>query len=245
MARTVILTIEDDPAIRCGIVDSLEYSGHQVLQAGDGSLGLEMALKSEYDLLLLDLALPEISGLEILKKLKRARPTQPVIILTAKGGEQDRVQGLRDGADDYVVKPFSIKELLARVEAVLRRSPERPRDVQSVNFSGGVVDFERREVRFASQESSEGEPAPTRVELSEKETELIQYLVANSGRAISREELLSSVWRLSPKGITTRTIDMHVARLREKMRENKATKATVLTVRGKGYMWSVCEKGGS
>ena len=238
MARTVILTIEDDPAIRCGIVDSLEYSGHQVLQAGDGSLGLEMALKSEYDLLLLDLALPEISGLEILKKLKRARPTQPVIILTAKGGEQDRVQGLRDGADDYVVKPFSIKELLARVEAVLRRSPERPRDVQSVNFSGGVVDFERREVRFASQESSEGEPPPTRVELSEKETELIQYLVANS-------ELLSSVWRLSPKGITTRTIDMHVARLREKMRENKATKATVLTVRGKGYMWSVCEKGGS
>ena len=106
-----------------------------------------------------------------------------------------------------------------------------------------MVDFERREVRFASQESPQGEALPTRAELSEKETELIQYLVANSGRAISREELLSSVWRLSPKGITTRTIDMHIARLREKMRENKIAKATILTVRGKGYMWSVCEKG--
>jgi DNA-binding response OmpR family regulator len=116
--------------------------------------------------------------------------------------------------------------------------------VQSVDFSGGVVDFERREVRFKSQKPTESEPAPTRAELSEKETELVQYLVANSGRAISREELLSSVWRLSPKGITTRTIDMHIARLREKMRENKERPATLLTVRGKGYMWSVCENGG-
>ena len=215
-----------------------------MLQAGDGISGLEMSLRSEYDLLLLDLALPGVSGLEILKKLKQVRPTQPVIILTAKGDEQDRVQGLRDGADDYVVKPFSIKELLARVDAVLRRSPERPRNMQSVNFSGGVVDFERREVRFDSQALRKDALAPARVELSEKETELIQYLVANSGRAISREELLSSVWRLSPKGITTRTIDMHIARLREKMRENKAAAATILTVRGKGYMWSVCENGG-
>lgn len=243
MAKTIILTVEDDPAIRRGIVDSLEYTGHQVLQAGDGISGLEMALKSEYDLLLLDLALPGVSGLEILKKLKQSRPTQPVIILTAKGDEQDRVHGLRGGADDYVVKPFSIKELLARVEAVLRRSPERPRDVQSVKFPGGVVDFERREVRFRSQKSNEGETSPARAELSEKETELIQYLVANSGRAISREELLSSVWRLSPKGITTRTIDMHIARLREKMRENQAAVATILTVRGKGYMWSVSGNG--
>jgi DNA-binding response OmpR family regulator len=244
MAKTVILTIEDDPAIRRGIVDSLEYTGYQVLQAGDGISGLEMSLRSEYDLLLLDLALPGVSGLEILKKLKQVRPTQPVIILTAKGDEQDRVQGLRDGADDYVVKPFSIKELLARVDAVLRRSPERPRNVQSVDFSGGVVDFERREVRFDSQTPRKDALAPARVELSEKETELIQYLVANSGRAISREELLSSVWRLSPKGITTRTIDMHIARLREKMKENKERPATLLTVRGKGYMWSVCENGG-
>lgn len=243
MAKTIILTVEDDPAIRRGIVDSLEYTGHQVLQAGDGISGLEMALRSEYDLLLLDLALPGVSGLEILKKLKQARPTQPVIILTAKGDEQDRVQGLRDGADDYVVKPFSIKELLARVEAVLRRSPERPREVQAALFSGGVIDFERREVRFNSPIPLEDGSAPSRVELSEKETELIQYLVSNSGRAISREELLSSVWRLSPKGITTRTIDMHIARLREKMRENKPTATTILTVRGKGYMWSVCGEG--
>lgn len=226
---STILTIEDDPAIRRGIVDSLEFSGYTVIESGDGDDGLKKATTADYDLLLLDLALPGTPGLQILKKLKEARPTQPVIILTAKGDETDRVQGLKDGADDYVVKPFSIKELMARVEAVLRRSPERPTNLNSVDIGTGTVDFERREIQYTDG---------SRVELSEKETELIAYLVGNRGRAISRDELLSSVWRLSPKGISTRTIDMHIARLRDKLKDNKDKPNILLTVRGKGYMWA-------
>ena len=228
----VILTIEDDSAIRRGIVDSLQFNGYRVIESGDGIEGLTRATESEYDLLLLDLALPGLSGFEILKQVRQRRPTQPVIILTAKGDESDRVRGLKQGADDYVVKPFSVKELMARVEAVLRRSPERPAQVSKVRFTHGIVDFDRRELRYEDQQ---------RAELSEKESELLQYLVAHAGRAISRDELLSSVWQLSPRGISTRTIDMHIARLREKLRDNKSAPAILLTVRGKGYMWSRAE----
>ena len=228
----IILTIEDDAAIRQGICDSLSYHGYQVLQAADGDTGLEMAIRSNYDLLLLDLALPGTPGIEILRQLREARPTQPVIVLTAKGDENDRVEGLKTGADDYVVKPFSVKELIARVEAVLRRSAERPVDIQAVEIPGGQSDFERRELRFGDD---------ARVELSEKEAELLRYLVSNRGRAISRDELLSSVWRLNPKGISTRTIDMHVARLREKLRDDSTSPQLLMTVRGKGYMFCTGE----
>ena len=232
MTKPTILTIEDDPAIRRGIVDALEFSGYRALQSGDGDDGLVKATQAEYDLLLLDLALPGLPGLKILNQVRKVRPTQPVIILTAKGGEADRVQGLKDGADDYVVKPFSIKELIARVEAVLRRSPERPSDVSQVVFNNGTIDFERRELQFADG---------SRAELSEREAELIRYLVTNRGRAISRDELLSSVWGLNPQGITTRTIDMHIARLRDKLRDKKEKPNTLLTVRSKGYMWAANE----
>ncbi len=143
-----ILVIEDDDAIRQGIVDTLEYHGYCVRQVADGDLGLKKATNSDYDLLLLDLALPGKTGLEILQGVRRLRPAQPVIILTAKGSETDRVNGLKAGADDYVVKPFSIKELVARVEAVLRRSPARPSDLTKINFPNGVIDFERRELRL-------------------------------------------------------------------------------------------------
>ena len=234
MKKSAILTIEDDAAIRRGIVDVLEFNGYRVVEAADGNEGMQKATECEYDLLLLDLALPGIPGLDILRQVRKVRPTQPVIILTAKGDENDRVQGLRDGADDYVVKPFSIKELMARVEAVLRRSPERPTNISRTEFDQGLIDFERRELRYQDD---------SRAELSEKEAELLQYLVTNGGRAISRDELLSSVWRLSPKGITTRTIDMHIARLREKLRDNKDKPNTLLTVRGKGYMWTSGQNG--
>ena len=223
-----ILTIEDDPAIRQGIVDSLTYSGYEVSEAADGDEGALKATTTEYDLLLLDLALPGTPGLEILKQVRQARPTQPIIILTAKGNESDRVIGLKSGADDYVVKPFSIKELMARVEAVLRRTPERPSNLETLRFPHGVVDFDRRELKMNDQ---------TRVELSEKEAELLSYLAGNRGRAISRDEILARVWHLSPHGISTRTIDMHIARLREKLRDNEGKPQTLLTVRGKGYMW--------
>jgi len=230
MPTKTILTIEDDAAIRRGIVDALRYVGYGVLEAGHGDLGLEMAVRQQYDLLLLDLVLPGCGGLEILRSVRSTRPTQPVIILTARGEENDRVEGLRAGADDYVVKPFSVKELLARVEAVMRRSPGRPSDLTEVNLPAGIADFARREVRFADGE---------RHELSEREVELLRYLAMHGERAVSREELLANVWRISPDGLATRTIDMHVARLREKLRDDSAEPQVLLTVRGKGYMFRV------
>ena len=224
-----ILTIEDDAAIRRGIVDALTFAGFGVLQAADGTAGLEMALHRDYDLLLLDLVLPGCEGLEILREVRKVRPTQAVIILTARGEENDRVSGLKLGADDYVVKPFSVRELLARVESVLRRCPERPLDLVSISIPGGAVDLARREVRFRDGR---------RVELSEREAELLRYLAANAGRAISRDELISHVWRLSPRGLVTRTIDMHVTRLREKLGDDSLQPAIILTVRGKGYSFA-------
>ena len=228
MTALAILAIEDDDAIRQGIVDALQFNGYVVSEAADGVSGLRKAINTDYDLLLLDLALPGTPGMEILRAVRQSRPTQPVIILTAKGDESDRVNGLKNGADDYVVKPFSVRELLARVQAVLRRSPARPSDVSRVTYAGGVIDFDRREVRCNNDE---------RVELSERESEVLRYLTNNSGRAISRDELLSSVWRISPQGVSTRTIDMHIARIREKLGDDSATPRILLTVRGKGYMW--------
>ena len=232
MGRWTILVVEDDPAIRQGVVDALKFQGCTTLEAGDGRAGLELALKAEYDLLLLDLVLPGNDGLDILREVRASRPTLPVIILTARGEEQDRVKGLHLGADDYVVKPFSVAELLARVEAVLRRSPERPLDVKTIAVPGGVADLARCEVRF-----DDGE----RVELSEREIELLRYLAGNAGRAISREEILLRVWGLDPGGIETRTIDMHVARLREKLRDDPSRPSIIVTVRGKGYMFGTDE----
>jgi DNA-binding response OmpR family regulator len=222
-----VLTVEDDPAIRRGIVDALRFAGYNVFEAARGDTGRELALARSYDLLLLDLVLPGCGGLDILRAVRQVRSSQPIIVLTARGEENDRVEGLRLGADDYVVKPFSVKELLARVEAVLRRSPERPREVEQLKLSGAVADFARSEVRFDNGD---------RVELSEKEADLLRYLAANGGRAISRDEILLRVWEINPRGVSTRTIDMHVTRLREKLRDDPDEPRIVLTVRGKGYM---------
>jgi DNA-binding response OmpR family regulator len=229
MSATRILVIEDDEAIRRGILDALGFQGFATLEAGDGESGLERALHGEYDLLLLDLVLPGRDGLDILREVRRCRPAVPVVVLTARGAEDDRVRGLRLGADDYVVKPFSVRELLARIESVLRRSAERPADLKEVRFEGGRASFGAREVRF-----DDGE----RRELSELEADLLRYLALNAGRAVSREELLSRVWRMNPRGIETRTIDMHVARLREKLRDDAGDPRIVRTVRGKGYIFA-------
>lgn len=229
MAQRQILVIEDDAAIRRGIVDALRFYAYIVSESGHGGKGLDMALQSDCSLVLLDLVLPGMDGLEILREIRKCRPSLPVIVLTARGDESDRVQGLRLGADDYVVKPFSVKELLARVEAVLRRSPERPTDIQLIPFSGGSADLERREIRYADG---------SRKELSEREAELLRYLAANAGRAISREEILTRVWRISAQGAETRTIDMHIVRLREKLRDASDEPRVLLTVRGKGYMFA-------
>jgi two-component system, OmpR family, alkaline phosphatase synthesis response regulator PhoP len=228
MNERTILVIEDDAAIRQGIVDALEFSGYTPLQAADGNKGLALARESTCDLILLDLVMPGPDGLEILKTVRQERPTLPVIVMTARGEEKDRIKGLHLGADDYVVKPFSIKELLARIEAVLRRSPERPDGVSKIKVPGGVVDISRREVRFRNGD---------REDLTDREVTLLKYLAENSGRAISRDEILTRVWRLDPRGISTRTIDMHMARLREKLRDDPDEPVVIVTVRGTGYMF--------
>ena len=222
----MILVIEDDSAIRRGIIDALEFSGEKTLEAADAKTGLEKAVRLDYDLLLLDLQLPRGDGLDILKTLRASRPTVPVIILTARGSEDDRVKGLKLGADDYVVKPFSVRELLARVAAVLRRSAERPVDITSIPVNGGKVDFKTWRVAFTDG---------TEQTLSERESELLHYLAANPERAVSRSEILERVWRMDSKNIETRAIDMQIARLREKIRDDADSPAVIVTVRGKGY----------
>jgi DNA-binding response OmpR family regulator len=235
MGRRRILIIEDDDAIRQGVVDALRLAQYEPAEAADGRRGLELALTSEWDLLLLDLILPERDGFEILQELRAARPTAPVIILTARGEEDDRIRGLKLGADDYVVKPFGVRELLARVEAVLRRSPERPTDVRHLRLPVGVVDLEQAEVRLADGR---------RIGLSEREAELLAYLARRRGRVVSREELLSRVWRFDPHGVETRTVDMHIARLREKLGDDRTQPRIIETVRGKGYRLALQEDGG-
>ncbi|HEX2972995.1 MAG TPA: response regulator transcription factor [Tepidisphaeraceae bacterium] len=229
MSSRRILVVEDDAAIRTGLVDALRFHGFEPLSAADGDQGMELAQNAECDLILLDLVLPGRQGLEILAEVRASRPTLPVIVLTAKGEEADRITGLRLGADDYVVKPFSIRELVARIEAVMRRSPERPSDITHLSIGAGHVNLARREVRFGDGK---------RAELSEREAELLEYLARHRGRAISRDEILARVWRIEPRGTDTRTIDMHITRLREKLRDDPASPRIILTVRGKGYMFA-------
>lgn len=227
MPNATVLVVEDDAAIRRGLVDALTFAGYGVLQAADGRAGLEAALSARPDLVLLDILMPKLDGVSVLREVRKAGAGVPVIFLTAKGQEEDRVRGLRAGADDYVVKPFSATEVLARVEAVLRRSAERPAPVRSISIAGLRIDFERREVRKPSGETSV---------LPELEGKVLLYLASNPGRAVSREELLQRVWGLDPRGVQTRAVDMAVARLREHLGDDPDAPRVIVTVRGKGYM---------
>lgn len=226
-AQKTVLVVEDDPAIRRGLIDALQFAGYAVIACADGQEGLDTALCAQLDLAILDVVLPKRDGFQILAEVRRARPALPVILVTARGAEQDRVHGLSTGADDYVVKPFSSKELLARVAAVLRRSAERPSDVGRIEVAGRAIDFERREVQ---------RPDGSRALLSEREAELLRYLVQNRGRAIARSELLERVWGLPGGDSATRAVDMHVVNLRDKLADPSDAPQVVLTVRGKGYM---------
>jgi DNA-binding response OmpR family regulator len=237
MKPCTVLVVEDDPSIRRGLVDALKYAGYAVLEWAQANGAARFALDSNVDLVLLDVILPNsgpcdgYDGFSILAELRSARPTLPVIMVTARGAEKDRVRGLTHGADDYVIKPFSALELLARVEAVLRRSPARPASVNLLRNTCRVIRLARREVAF---------PDGSLRELTERETAILSYLAANRDRAVDRMELLQNIWGLDPKGIETRTVDMHIARLRERIGDDAGGAPAgdtpmILTVRGKGY----------
>ncbi|MDA7614429.1 response regulator transcription factor [Verrucomicrobiales bacterium] len=223
MESPTILVVEDDAAVRRGVVDALTFTGYTVLSAEDGESGKAQALSARYDLLLLDLILPHFSGFEILEALKKERPGQAVIILSAKGEENDRVRGLKMGADDYVVKPFSARELLARVDAVLRRTSERKVVAEMLEVQGREIDLTSGVVKFKGKEE----------DLSEREMGVLRYLFSNGQRAVPREELLRHVWGIETKNIETRTVDMHIAHLRRKLGDE--AQGILQTVRGKGY----------
>lgn len=223
-----IVVVEDEPAIRRGVADALRLSGYDVTEAADGEIGFEQSARPGVRLVLLDLLLPKRNGLDVLGELRQVRPTLPVIILTARGSEDDKVRGLSMGADDYVVKPFSARELLARVEAVLRRSSDASSNIARARLGRAMIDFRRREVKWSERE---------RCDLSETETGILLFLLENRERSVSREEILSRLWGINPNGLETRTIDMHVARLRAKLRDpsGKNVQDAIITVRACGY----------
>ncbi len=227
MSRTKVLVVEDDHAVRRGLCDALKHNGFDVVECERGDKAVDAAVEAQVDLVLLDLMLPGADGFEVLPLLRQAAPALPVIMVTARGAEEDRVRGLVEGADDYVIKPFSAKELLARVEAVLRRSPERARGVKVVRTPHATIDLERHEVRTADGQ---------RLELTDREASLLRYLASSPGRAVTRDELLQRVWGISPRNLQTRTVDMQLARLREKVEADPSKPTLILTVRGRGYM---------
>jgi DNA-binding response OmpR family regulator len=221
-----VLVVEDDAPLRRGVVDALRAAGYNTHECGRGDTAVDAAAGCAAGLVLLDVALPGCDGFTVLTRLHAARPGLPVIMLTARGDEDDRVRGLSLGADDYVVKPFSARELLARVEAVLRRSGERPAELGELRLGETRVDLGRREVHRAD--------GGTRA-LTDSDTELLRYLAAHRERAVDRRELLRQLWSCDPTDIRTRMVDMQVLRLREKLELMPSDPQFIVTVRGKGY----------
>lgn len=224
MAR--ILVIEDDPAILRGLADNLACESHDVLTAADGEHGYSLARSAQPELIVLDLMLPRLSGYELCRKLRAENVATPIVMLTARGDESDRVVGLDLGADDYITKPFSVRELLARIRAVLRRAQAHSALPSELRFGNVTVDFRRYEARRG------GQP----VGLTRKEFGLLRLLAARSGEAVTRDDLLNEVWGYDATP-TTRTVDNHVASLRSKLEDNPSNPQHLLTVHGVGYKW--------
>src|SRR5216684_373288 len=222
--KTRILIVEDEPAMVAGLRDNFEYEGYDVISAADGAEGLDRALADNPDLVVLDVMMPRMSGLDVCKQLKARRPTLPIIMLTARGQEIDKVVGLELGADDYVTKPFSIRELMARVKAVLRRAKTVPTEHE--RYSVGDVDVNLRSYQVLRG----GKP----VEFSSKEFELLKHFLCHSGETLSRDRLLDEVWGYE-NFPTTRTVDAHIVRLRQKVEPVPEQPRFFLTVHGVGY----------
>jgi DNA-binding response OmpR family regulator len=219
-----VLVVEDEAAILQGLCDNLEFEGYEVFRAADGIAGLDLIRKHDPHLIILDLMLPRLSGYELCRKLRAEGLNTPILMLTARGEEADRVLGLDLGADDYVTKPFSIRELMARVRALLRRTTAAADLPGELRFGDVQVDFSRYEA------SRDGR----KVELTRKEFGLLRLLAAREGAVVTRNELLDKVWGYEATP-TTRTIDNHMAALRAKLEHDPGQPEHLITVHGVGY----------
>jgi len=219
--------VEDEPAILIGLVDVLVFHGYQVDSATDGKEGLSKALSGKFDLVLLDVMLPGMNGFDICNTVRESDPNQAIIMLTAKGTDEDIIQGLQYGADDYVTKPFSVAQLVLRIQAVLRRSNAVIADQKQIELSANaVIDLDNLSGQIEGQD----------VSFTRKEIEVLHYLANQEERPVSREELLNKVWGYDRgSDIETRTVDIHIAKIRRKIEPDHKHPQRLITVRGAGY----------
>lgn len=219
-----ILVVEDDPALLRGLLDVLVYNGYEVKGVEDGGHGLDAGLKEAFDLILLDVMLPTLDGFSICKEVRKKKPEQGIIIITAKGSEDDIVTGFNAGADDYISKPFSLREVMVRVEAVLRRIGKNPGDME-IHFRDIFFDGKNLIAEYQKQIQ----------ELTRKEMDIIAYLHRHRDRIVTKKELLTEVWQYADADIETRTVDIHMLKLRKKIARLIGDTPFVTTIRGEGY----------
>ena len=223
--KASILIVEDDPAILNGLLDVLVFNGFQAQGAVDGGKGLTLALEEAFDLIILDVMLPIMDGFSLCKIIREKKPGQAIIMLTAKGAEDDVVTGLKSGADDYISKPFSLKELMARIEAILRRTG-KALGGETIIISG--IQFDGALLQATCNE--------TTVDLTRREMDIIVYLNKNQGRIVTKKELLTHVWHYKDADIETRTVDIHMLKLRKKIAVLNPEAMVIQTKRGEGYL---------
>ena len=223
MVKTILI-IEDDISILRGLKDNLSFEGYEILTSSDGQEGLLMAIENQLDMLLLDIMLPGMNGYDICQKLKKEKPDLPIIMITARGTEIDKVIGLDFGADDYITKPFSIPELLARIRAVLRRSLNSTKDIAKYSFGNITLDFKRFQAFVNSEE----------IKLSSREFAIMKYLIEHEGDVIHRHDLLDKVWGYDVTP-SVRTVDNYILDLRKKFEEDPANPKYLISIRGVGY----------
>jgi len=219
-----MLVVEDDAALLQGLLDVFVFNGYEATGVEDGGQGLKAGLEEEYDLIILDVMLPTTDGFTICREIRKKKPGQGIIIITAKGSEDDIVTGFKAGADDYISKPFSLREVMVRVEAVLRRTGKSPGDEQ-IRYRD--VFFDGKTLQAEYKERTE--------ELTRREMDIIVYLHRHKDRIVSKKELLTEVWRYADADIETRTVDIHMLKLRKKITSLINDASFILTVRGEGY----------
>jgi DNA-binding response OmpR family regulator len=222
-----VLIVEDDPSMAVALRDGFEYEGYSVQVARDGTEGLKLASAKKLDLIVLDVMLPNLSGLDVCKQLRSQGNTLPIIMLTARGQEIDKVLGLKIGADDYVTKPFSFMELMARVEALLRRTSKQQAPLGVYRFGNVTLDFKKFEACKQGR----------MIELSPREFKILKHLIEHRGEVVSRDQLLDTVWGYENFPLT-RTVDMHIAKLRQKIEDSPNNPRYIVTLHRVGYKFT-------